>query len=148
MNWGHLIRKIGRNAVSLIPSEPIRPASAVPAKPTADGQMRLHLFSADFDNAEAAHRFCYIAPGPDLPVDLTRDLTGAFIDTQEVEMIHGDIRSRLLEFLTDKQADDVILRMSGDNTLILITELAFGGLPYDLNDTDRLTYLGPQIVEV
>ncbi len=148
MNWFGLLRRIARLSVRLIPSEPIRRAAPSPAKPTAPDQLRLHLFGADFDSAEAAHRFCYIAPGPDLPVDLTRELTGAFIDTDEVEMIHDDIFPRLCEFLPEAEADDIMLRLAGDNTLILITEHAFGGLPYDLDDTDRLTYLGPQVVAV
>ncbi len=148
MNWGIVLRLIARNAWRLIPSEPLRLTTKTAPKPTAPDQLRLHLFGADFGSAEEAHRFCYIAPGPDLPVDLTRELTGAFIDTDEVEMIHGDILPRLCEFLSEAEADDILLRLSGDNTLILITENAFGGLPYDLDDTDRLTYLGPQIVAI
>ncbi|MEY1556746.1 hypothetical protein AB3Y40_14025 [Yoonia sp. R2331] len=148
MNWIPLLRRLGRHALRLIPSEPLRTPAPKRARPTPDGQLRLHLFSADFDGPEEAHRFCFIAPGADLPVDLTRELTGAFIDTDEVEMIHGDIPTRLIEFLSEQEADDIVLRMAGDNTLILITEHAFGGLPYELDDTDRLTYLGPQLVAV
>ena len=51
-------------------------------------------------------------------------------------------------FIVIVSRNDIILRLSGDNTLIIITEDAFGGLPYDLDDTDRLTYLGPLIVAV
>ncbi len=148
MNRVNILRRVMRLAPRLIPSEPLRRKSPTPARPTPPGKLRLHLLSTDFGSAEEAHRFCYIAPGPDLPVDLTRELAGAFIDTDEVEMIHGDIAARLAEFLTEAEADDIVLRMLGDNTLILVTENAFGGLPYELEDTNRLTYLGTQIVEV
>ena len=41
-----------------------------------------------------------------------------------------------------------MLRLGADNSLIIITELAFGGLPYTLDDTDTLTYLGAIVVDV
>ncbi len=113
-----------------------------------EDKLRLHLFGADFDDAASARQFCYGSGKPNAPEPLTMELEGAFIDTAHVEVIHGRITERLLEFLDDREADDVLVRLGGDNTLIIITEEAFGGLPYSLDDTDTLTYLGEQIVNV
>ena len=152
MNWQglflRLARLASRNAHRLIPSEPLGRDEPVPARPTDNTHLRLHLFGAHFDSLADARAFCYATAGPELPVALTRELEGAFIDTDEVEVVHGEIAARLAEFLTPNEADDIILRLADDNTLIILTENAFGGLPYDLNDTDHLTYLGPQIVAI
>ncbi len=143
-----LVRIAFRNAHRLIPSEPIRRKPPDPPLPTVSSQLRLHLFGSHFDDSAGAETFCYDIPAPDLPTALNRELKGAFIDPNEVEVIWGDIKSRLMEFLSAQDADDVLLRLAGDNTLIIITEHAFGGLPYELDDTDQLTYLGSQLVDV
>lgn len=152
MNWQglmfRLFRLAARHAHRLIPSEPLRRDEPVPAAATDANHMRLHLFAASFDNASQARAFCFERAGPDLPVQLTRELEGAFIDTQEVEVVHDDIAARLTEFLSADEVEDILLRLEGDNTLIILTEYAFGGLPYELDDTAHLTYLGAQVVDV
>jgi hypothetical protein len=120
----------------------------VPPERLSEDKLRLHLFGADFDSAASAQQFCFGSGKPNAPEPLTMELEGAFIDTAHVEVVHGRITERLLEFLDDAEADDVLLRLGGENTLIIITEDAFGGLPYSLDDSDRLTYLGEQIVDV
>lgn len=143
-----ILRRGLRQAVQLIPSEPWRRREPVPRPPVGPARMRLHLFSATFADAAHARAFCFAPPQADAPVQLTQELAGAFIDTAEVEVVSEPIRARLDEFLTPPEAKEVLLRMAGDNTLIIITENAFGGLPYDLDDTATLTYLGEQVVAV
>ena len=143
---------IGRllSRIASIGLDGIRGRDAGPTPPDAlpEGKMRLHLFGATFDSQDAADRFCYEVPQPDYPEQLTRELEGAFIDTAQVEVICGPVLPRLLEFLDDEEADDIMLRLGADNSLIIITELAFGGMPYSLDDTDTLTYLGAIMVDI
>ncbi|SEM98228.1 hypothetical protein SAMN04488003_107100 [Loktanella fryxellensis] len=137
-----------RDARLLIPSESLQTDDPhVPVRQD-DGSLQLHLFSANFDDRAAADAFCAAPPGTDQPSRLTRELDGAFIDESEVEVIHGDILARLQEFLPPSEADDILLRLAGDDTLIVVTENAFHGLSYTLDDTATLTYLGPVTVAV
>jgi hypothetical protein len=130
------------------PSESARLPEAKRPKPQPAGKMKLHLFGANFDSQAAADRFCYAPTGTDEPSTMTQQLEGAFIDEAQVEAVHLDIRARLNEFLGEEEADDIMLRLSSDNTLIILTEVAFGGFPYTLDDTDTLTYLGVTTVDV
>lgn len=125
-----------------------RAQQPVPPDALPIDRLRLHLFGATFQNQAAADQFCYEVPQPDYPEQLTRELDGAFIDTAQVEVICGPILLRLQEFLSNADADDILLRLGADNSLIIITELAFGGLPYQLDDTETLTYLGAIVVDV
>jgi hypothetical protein len=38
--------------------------------------------------------------------------------------------------------DSLLGEIEANNTIIMIADAAFGGLPYTLNDTLRLTYAG------
>ena len=144
----YIARRGLRDVAKLIPSESTRLEE--PHRPVRldEEHLQLHLFGANFDTQTAADAFCSAPPGTDLPSPLTQELSGAFIDEAEVEVIHGAIQPRLLEFLSAEEADDVMLRLAGDDTLIVITENAFGGFPYTLDDTRHLTYLGHIIVRV
>ncbi|RYH03954.1 hypothetical protein EU805_00860 [Salipiger sp. IMCC34102] len=142
----YLKRRGLRDARKLIPSEPTREPRPEPPAPTPPGTLRLHLFGANFDSEAQALAFC--TGTEDAPSELTRQLTGAYVDPSEVEVIHSPITPRLSEFLTEPEIDDVELRLAGDTTLILLTEHAFGGLPYTLDDTRDLTYLGEITVRV
>ncbi|MBS1301079.1 hypothetical protein [Loktanella sp. SALINAS62] len=137
-----------RDAARLIPSESNRLEQPSRAKPAPDGQMRLHLFGANFEHEADAIGFCTQPPGTDLPSPLTVQLDGAFVDHAEVEVVHGAIKQRLDTFLEDEDTDDVLLRLAGDNTLIILTERAFCGMPFSLDDTQDLTYLGDIMVRV
>ena len=142
----YLSRRGARDLVRLIPSEPTRAEEPEPPPPTPPGRMRLHLFGANFETDAEAIAFC---TGEETrPSALNRQLDGAFIDPAQVEVIREPIVARLAEFLTPDEADDVLLRLSGDDTLIVLTEEAFGGLPYTLDDTADLTYLGTLMVRV
>ena len=156
MNIGNLplrlVRALARrglkNATRVIPSESTRLPEPVQPQPQPPGRLQLHLFGASFDDQAAAEAFCYAPPGTDLSSPMTQELSGAFIDETQVEVVHDAIQPRLLEFLPEQEADDIILRLAGDNTLVIVTELAFGGFPYTLDDTRTLTYLGAITVDV
>ncbi|MFZ3582984.1 hypothetical protein ACOI1H_12525 [Loktanella sp. DJP18] len=144
----YIARRGLRDAAKLIPSENTmldQPQAPVHLDPE---HLQLHLFSANFPSQAEADAFCTAPRGTDQPSRLTQELDGAFIDEAEVEVVHGDIQSRLLEFLSGDEVDDVLLRLAGDDTLIIITENAFHDLPYTLDDTAHLTYLGHIVVPV
>ena len=142
----YLSRRSLRDLLRLIPSEPTREEQPAPPPPMPQGQMRLHLFGANFETDAEAIAFCTDAG--DRPSALNRQLEGAFVDPAQVEVVREPILARLAEFLTPDEADDVLLRLAGDDTLIVLTEQAFGGLPYTLDDTKDMTYLGTLMVRV
>ena len=114
---------------------------------TAPGKMRIHLFAGDFANQGAAWHYCFYQ-AHNRPEDLIRDMPNAYIDTAHVEACYQDFEARLDEFLLPGDVADIISRMAGANTLVIIAEPAFGGLAYALNDTPRLRYMGPLVVNV
>ena len=113
-----------------------------------DGQTRLHLFAADFDDDTSAKAFCFGPGDPNIPEPITQELDGATIDTTFLELIQGDIHSRLSEFLSEEDVSDILLDLRGHNSLVILTEQAFGGLPFQVHDTATLRYLGDKIVMV
>lgn len=117
------------------------------ARPLPDGKLRLHLFSGDFETEDAAMKYCFHADG-DAPEQITLEQPEAFIDTGFVEVVHKKIDARLSEFLDGGEADRMRAKMKGTNTLIIITEDAFGGFPYALVTTKTVYYLGPIVVDV
>lgn len=122
------------------------PATASLPPPPPAGQIRVHFLAGDFDTAAEAEAYCFDSEG-DAPEQITRDQPGAFIDTIFVEPVFGDIRTRLETILPAKTAARLFAKAKGANTLIVITEEAFGGMAYALEDTDRLRYLGPVLVD-
>lgn len=112
-----------------------------------EGKQRIHLLCGTFDDVDAAMAYCFHAPG-DVPEQLTLDQPGAFIDTTFVEVDFGTAEKRLNEVFDIDEADTILHKMRGANTLIIITEDAFGGFPYTLNHTPNLHYIGPYVVDV
>jgi len=112
-----------------------------------EGKLRIHLFCADFADHDAAMAYCFHSDG-DAPEQITRDQPGAFIDTGFVEVAHRTAATRLNDFMRAKDTDRVITKMKGANTLIIITEDAFGGFPYALTSNARVYYIGPYVVDV
>tara|TARA_R110002051_G_scaffold182769_4_gene252277 strand:+ start:467 stop:997 length:531 start_codon:yes stop_codon:yes gene_type:complete len=112
-----------------------------------EGKLRLHLLCGSFESADAAMTYCFQADG-DTPEQITIDQPGAFIDTGFVEVVFRTIAPRLLDFLSADDVSRTIARMNGANTLVIITEDAFGGFPYVLSHSETLYYLGPYIVDV
>jgi len=115
--------------------------------PTGPGKMRIHLFSGDFASKDTAQHYCFYTEN-NRPEDLTRELPDAYIDTAHVEVQFNAARTRLEEFLLPADVARYIKQMDGANTLVIIAEPAFGDLAYALNDTTRLHYLGPLVVDV
>lgn len=103
---------------------------------------RLHVFHGTFASELEATDYCLQPMGRNKPEPLTRDLPDAVIDTNEVEIIFGGPRiGGVIPMLTN--TPDGLFKMVGsDNTVILIAEAAFCGLPYKLNDTPKLRYAG------
>ena len=123
--------------IILGPDDPQLPA------PPSDGMVRLYVFHGVFETEEDALAYCYDAPDTAHPEPLTRDLPGAFIDTTFVEVLWGNTNDPALRFyFPDAIADHVADATEASNTVVLIAEGAFGGYPFTLNDTPRLSYLG------
>ena len=120
-----------------------------PQRPPAlpDDKLRLHLLCGDFADHDAAMAYCFHAQG-DAPEQITRDQPDAFIDTGFVEVVHRNISARLTEFLPAQDVDRTLAKLKGANTLIIITEDAFGGFPYRLTSNKTLFYIGPVVVDV
>lgn len=119
----------------------------MPQSPTAPpplaGSDRLHLFAGHFPSEETAMSYCYDAPDTNHPEPLTRDLADAYVDTNFVEVAFGErVPFALRMIIPAADLDDMSDQISGDNTLVMISESAFGGMPYTLNDTPALRYLG------
>ena len=76
----------------------------------------------------------------DTPEQITIDQPGAFIDTGFVEVVHRNSAARLADFLPAADVDRTVAKMEGTNTLIIITEGAFGGFPYALTTKKTVYY--------
>ncbi len=112
------------------------------AVPPAAPSNRVHVFHGTFASEIEATDYCITPMGRNKPEPLTRDLPDAMIDTSEVEIIFGTDRiDAAIPMLTNRPSD-LTRQVKADNTLILIAEAAFGGLPYTLNDTPNLRYAG------
>ena len=117
---------------------------AEPAEPLPPGTLRLHLFHGAFETEEDALAYCFDAPDPDLPEPFTNDLPEAFVDTDFVEVSYGDARHLALsDYFHSDLAEDLLDRQGDANTLVIVVEEAFGGFPFRVHDTPRLTYMGP-----
>lgn len=117
--------------------------------PVPEGLIRLHVFAGDFATEEAALAYCYDAPDPAHPEPITRDLPEATIDTTYVDVAYaGDVPQALTTFFRGDDLSDLRVRVGSANTLVVVSEHAFRGLPYALSDTPVLTYLGPWLVPV
>lgn len=114
--------------------------------PTAPGKIRIHLFSGHFETSADAWLYCFDQT-PDIPAPLVQDLPHAYIDMSEVEVRFEDYATRLGEFLLPGSVAQLVAKMDGGNTLVIIAEPAFAGLAYALHHTPKLQYLGPMVVE-
>jgi hypothetical protein len=112
------------------------------------GQARLHLFAATFEDRGAAKSFCYGSGDINTPEPITQELDGATINTDFLEIAQGDIHARLIEFLSEEDTQKIMADLRKDNTIIILTEEAFSGLPFQVHDTNTLRYPGDRIVLV
>lgn len=151
---GTLLKTLLFPFTSLIPWRKILPFIAVPnprrdtramdatQQPDYALRNRVHVFHGTFASELEATRYCIDAPSRNEPEPLTRDLPEATIDTTEVEIIFGWPRiGAALPMLTD-HPDGLFQQIGTNNTVILLSEAAFCGLPYTLNDTPKLRYAG------
>lgn len=124
-------------------------ADTGPTPPQAlpPGKMRVHFLAGTFATREAAETYCYFTEG-NTPEQLTFEQPDAFIDTRFVEVIFGDHSQRLSEFLSASALDRILRLINTKNTLVNISEDAFGGLPYNLTSNAHLAYLGHELVDI
>lgn len=118
------------------------------AKRPPDGFAYIHIFSAKFDTEKAARAFCYDTPTKNTPEQITQELSGAFIDTNHVEVVFSNIGPRLNEFMSEGDSVMVVSALGSDNTVIIVAEDAFGGFPFVVHNTKTLTHLGQFTVPV
>lgn len=116
--------------------------SAVPPPANPD---RVHIFHGTFASELEATDYCLTPMGRNKPEPLTRDLPDAMIDTSEVEIIFGGPRIIGAVPMLSPNPDGLLRAIGTDNTVVMIAEAAFGGLPYTLNDTPKLRYAGPYV---
>lgn len=115
------------------------PQTALP--PNANPN-RVHLFHGTFASELEATDYCLTPLGRNKPEPLNRDLPDAGVNTAEVEIIFGSARITAASPMFSPNPDGLLRDIGEDNTLIMISEAAFGGLPYTLNDTPTLRYAG------
>ena len=132
------------SAVDILARQYRRVELTLPPRP-GPGKKRIHLFAGDFASSAAAWHYCFYHTRDETEA-LAGDLPNAYLDTSFVEVRFEDFPRRLPEFLRPMEVADVITQMDGANTLVIISEPAFGDLAYALNDTPRLRYLGPMVV--
>lgn len=113
-----------------------------------EGFAYIHIFTAKFDNEAEARSFCYETPTKNTPEQITQELSGAFIDTNHVEVVFGHIGPRLDEFMQDGDSIQIMASLGSDNTVIIVAEEAFGGFPFVVHNTKTLTHLGQFTVPV
>ena len=113
---------------------------------TAPGKTRVHLFAGHFESSAAAWHYCFYHTRH-RPTALSNDLPNAYVDTAHIEVRFEDYQRRLAEILPPSPVAALLREMDNRNTLVIIAEPAFSGLPYALNDTPYLGYLGPLVIK-
>ncbi|MCF2871002.1 hypothetical protein L0664_07985 [Octadecabacter sp. G9-8] len=113
------------------------------ATPPPTNPNRVHIFHGTFASELEATDYCLTPVGRNKPEPLTRDLPDAMIDTSEVEIIFGQARIAAATPMFTPNPNGLLRDIGTDNTVIMIADAAFGGLPYTLNDTPCLRYAGP-----
>ena len=103
---------------------------------------RVHVFHGTFDSERDVAKYCTESPSKNRPEPLNHDLPDATVNTSEVEIVFGGARIGAKIPTLTKQPDGVFHQVGSSNTVVLLTEAAFCGLPYKLNDTPKLRYAG------
>lgn len=116
--------------------------------PLPEGQVRLYLFSGSFADEAALSAYCFGSGDPDAPTDLTRGLPGAFVDGSYVITGFGtQVSETLRDFFAPEQADTILKKIAPHNSAVVMSEYAFGGFPFSLNDTELLKFHGAFVVQ-
>lgn len=107
----------------------------------------MHLFNGAASE-DVLLDYCFEAPSPNEPEGFTRDLEDAFVNTDYVEVRHGPDAAVALNGL-QLGASDVRRFAAGarGQGWVIVMEEAFGGLPFSLNDTPKVAYLGHALVD-
>jgi len=129
------------NFIRSVLSPLLRQTKPTRAKVAPDNPNRVHLFYGSFASELEATDYCITPLGRNKPEPLTRDLPDATIDTTEVEIIFGASRIAAAVPMFSPN-NGLIGQIGAHNTVVIIAEAAFFGLPYTLNDTPVLTYAG------
>ncbi len=114
-----------------------------------EGFVRIHFFSGRFETEEELLYYCFgDNDESDSPTPLTRALPGAFIDTSYVVTGHKElIEDVLADFFEPVQVNALETRINPDNSVVIMSEYAFGGFPFSLGDTPQLRYHGAFLVQ-
>lgn len=110
--------------------------------PPPPGIERLHVFAGHFDSEAEAMAYVFEAPDANHPEPFTNDLPDAFVNTDFVEVSFGPRADAAASLIAKARLGEFRDRMDDANTLIIASEQAFGGFPFDLNDTPRARYIG------
>ena len=112
-----------------------------------EGMTRVHIFAGNFDTEEALLAYCFDSPSDDTPEPINVDLPGAFVDTTYVATGYANaVPVVLAEFFSPAEQERLRRQIGARNSIVVMSEYAFGGFPYELDDTPKLEYLGAQLV--
>jgi len=112
------------------------------AVPPPANPNRLHIFHGQFASELEATDYCLTPMGRNKPEPLTRDLPDAMIITSHIEIIFSAASIAVAVPMLHPDPTGLLRDIGSDNTVIMLPEAAFGGLPYTLNDTPKLRYAG------
>lgn len=118
-------------------------------QPSPEGTVRVHVFAGHFDSEADLFGYCFDSDGPDSPEMLTRDLPGAYIDTNYVATGYGTrVEEALADFFDPVDAAKISNGIGDANAVVIVSEHAFGGFPYTLGNTPKLDYVCERFVEL
>lgn len=111
-----------------------------------EGFVRVYLFSGRFETEDELGDYCF-GDDSDSPTALTRALPGAYVDTSYLVAGHGtQVGETLLDFFSPEQVNALAVNIAPDNSVVIMSEFAFGGFPFSLNDTERLRFHGAFLI--
>ena len=112
-----------------------------------EGMTRVHVFAGNFETEEALLAYCFDSVEQDGPEQLNIDLPGAYVDTTYVATGYAAaIPIVLAEFFSSAEQTRMTRKIGDRNSLVVMSEYAFGGFPYELDDTPMLEYVGAHLV--
>lgn len=114
-----------------------------------EGFVRVYFFSGVFATEEELVVYCFgDDDDADSPTPLTRALPGAYIDTSYLVAGYQDqVGDVLSDFFSPEQVDALQSHMGTDNSVVIMSEYAFGGFPFSLGDTENLRFHGAFLIK-
>lgn len=107
----------------------------------------IHVFAAPHLSKEALYRYCYEPVTPHGPEQINLDMLEASINTDLVEIAHGDaeIQGLLRElFFAPRQVGRLLAAIGPAAGCVLIPREAFDLADAILHDTEALRYVGSE----